>query len=186
MNAYRSVVALILIGVFGAPTLADPPPFEEVLLKAEAKFEPATAKPGQTVTLKVSLSLLQGWHTYPIFQPDKGAKSYTNKFTFPTGGAVVFVGETVDPTNPKEKAEGDIERMLYYPGGGTWEMKAVVLPNTTPGSASSKVMFRIQLCDKDNCIPTKTIEIEAKLKIDGDPVPVDPKYKSEVEKAMKK
>lgn len=166
---------------------ADIPKFEDIVKKVEAKFEPAKARPGQTVTLKINVELINGWHTYPLFQPDKGAKSQTNRVTFPVGGPVVFVDMTQDPPNPKEKAEPllGIEQILYYPGGGMWERKAVIAPNATPGKLSSKIKFSLLVCDKDNCLPPKPLELEAAIDISGDAVPVDPKYKADVEKALK-
>lgn len=162
--------------------------FEQIVKKAEAKFEPAKARPGQTVTLKVTLELIDGWHTYPCLQPDKAAKAQTNKFTFPDAGPVVYVGELFDPENPKVKSEPvlGIDKMLYYPGGGAWSKKAVVLPDARAGSAASKVKFKILVCDKENCLPPRTLELEAPLTIAGEPVLVEPKYKAEVEKAHKK
>jgi hypothetical protein len=179
---------LSLIPFVAAVHADDPPPFETILKKAEATFEPAEAKPGQTVTLKVSLHLLEGWHTYPLSQPDKAAKAQANKLMLPETGAIFFVGDIVEPPHPKEKSEplANIEKMLYYPGGGAWECKAVVLPNTPAGKVASKIKFRILVCDKDNCLPPRTLDLEATLKVSGAAVSVDPKYKNEVEKAMKK
>lgn len=185
----RFTITAAVIGLLSAtsPALAQPG-IEQVVRKVEAKFEPAEAKPGQTVTLKVSLQLLDGWHTYPTVQPDKAAKAQSNKLTFPEPGELVYVGEMDEPPGAKEKSEPmlSIERLLYYPGGATWERKAVVLPSTKPGALSSKIKFRVLVCDKDNCLPPKTIELEATLKVAGDPVAVDPKYKGEIEKAPKR
>jgi hypothetical protein len=186
----RIPCSLAVLGLaFAAPaSAADLPTFDEIVKKAEARFEPAKAKPGQTVTLKFNVELIKGWHTYPTVQPDKGAKSQTNRITFPAGGPIVFVSQTVDPPDPKEKSEPllGIEQLLYYPGGGTWERKAIVVPNAQAGKLSTKVKFSLLVCDKDNCLPPKTLELEASLEVAGDPVPVDPKYKDEVEKAQKK
>jgi hypothetical protein len=166
-----------------APALAQPS-IDQIVKKAEASFEPAEARPGQTVTLKLKIDLLDGWHTYPMIQPDKAARAQANKITFPEGGPIVYVGEFNDPPGAKEKAEplAMIESMLYYPGGATWERRAVVLPTTAPGMVASKVKFRLLVCDKDNCLPPKTLELEATLKVAGEPVPVDPKLKDEIEK----
>jgi hypothetical protein len=186
MKLSQGVAMLFALAV--ASAAAAQPTFEQVVKKAEATFEPATARPGQTVMLKVSLKLLEGWHTYPTFQPEKAAKTYVNKLTFPQPGAIVYVGTVDDPPDAKEKAEplANIEKMLVYPGSATWERKAVVLPSAKAGKATSKVMFKVLVCDKDNCLPPKTLELEATLKIAGDPVAVDPKYKAEVEKAQRK
>jgi hypothetical protein len=184
---------LLAVVIAAIPFLAEgraaaQPTIEQIIKKAEAKFEPADAKPGQTVTLKISLQLLDGWHTYPVTQLDKAAKSQSNKLTLPEGGAVVFVGGVVDPPEPQEKSEplANIERILYYPGGGAWKCKAVVLPTTAAGTVSSKIAFRVLVCNQDNCLPPKTLDLEATLKVSGEPVAVDPKYKKDVEKAMKK
>jgi hypothetical protein len=167
---------------------ADLPKFDEIVKKAEAKFEPAKARPGQTVTIKFNIELIKGWHTYPTVQTDKGAKSQTNRIIYPTGGSIVFVGETLDPPAPSVKAEPllGIEKLLYYPDGGIWERTAVVAPSAKAGKLFTRVKFSLLVCDKDNCLPPKTLELDAMLEVAGEPLPVDPKYKDEVEKAQKK
>ena len=180
-------MAALWLGLAAGPALAQPS-IEQIIKKAEARFEPADAKPGQTVILKITLQLLDGWHTYPTVQPDKAAQSQSNKITFPEGPALVFVGDVDDPPDPKEKSEplANIEKILYYPGGGAWERKAVVLPTAAAGNVSSKIKFKILVCDKNNCLPPKQLDLQATLKVSGDPVPVDPKYKKEVDKATNK
>ena len=74
---------------------------KEAIQKVEAAFEPAEAKPGQTVTLKLTVKLADGYHTYPVTQPAPEAKYSANAITFPKDGPVVFVGDTVDPVDPK-------------------------------------------------------------------------------------
>lgn len=157
---------------------------EQVVKKIEAKFEPADAKPGQTVTLKISVELEDGWVTYPTVQADKGAKAQTNKVTFPEKGPIVFVDLLKEPANAKTKSEEvlGIESLSYYPGGGVWERKAVVAPKTPAGKQDVKVVYRIMVCNKDNCLPPKAIDLSATLNVAGDAVSVDPKYKEIVEK----
>src|SRR5213079_2502408 len=64
--------------------------------KVEAAFEPAEAKPGQTVTLKITVELADGFHTYPTKQTDKNAAAMVNKITFPAPAGVIFVGDVKD------------------------------------------------------------------------------------------
>jgi hypothetical protein len=159
---------------------------KDAVQKVEAVFEPAEAKPGQTVTLKLTVRLADGYHTYPIVQLAPEAKYSTNSITFPKDGPIVFVGDTIDPLGPKSKKVEDYD-LLIYPGGGTWERKAVVLPTAKAGPTSSKVKFKLLVCDEDACFPPKSIDLEATLKVlDAAPVAVDPKFKAEVEKAAKK
>jgi hypothetical protein len=121
-----------------------------------------------------------------VLQLAPEAKFQTNKITFPSDGSIIFVGETVDPVSPQTKKEEDHE-LLYYPGGGTWIRKAVIAPNAKAGAETTKVKFKLLVCDKDNCFPPKSIDLEATIKVqEGKAVEVEKKYKEEVEKALKK
>ena len=172
-------VCLALAGV----ALAQP---KDAIKKVEASFEPAEARPGQTVTLKIIVQLADGYHTYPLVQPTPEAKFSVNKVTFPSADAVVFVGTTADPEGAKAKKSEDHE-YLISPGGGTWTRHAVVRPTARLGEAKVKVQFRLLVCDEERCFPPKSIDLEAALKVlDGPAVPVEAKYKDEVEKAGKK
>ena len=137
---------------------------KDAIQKVEAVFEPAEAKPGQTVTLKLTVKLAVGYHTYPIVQLAPEAKYSTNSIAFPKDGPVVFVAETMDPLGPKTKKVEDYD-LLVYPGGGTWERKAVVPPTAKAGATTSKVKFKLLVCDEDACFPPKTFDLEATLKI---------------------
>jgi hypothetical protein len=182
MSRILLVLPLCLLVV--APASAQPG--KDAVKKVEAVFEPAEAKPGQTVTLKITVELADGYYSYPTVQPAPEGKYSTNSVVFPTGGPIVFVGQTADPAGPKTKRIEDYD-LLTYPGGGTWTRKAVVAPSAKPGAATTKVKFKLLVCEEDRCFPPKTHELEATLKVlDGPPVDVDPKYKAEVEKAEKK
>ena len=179
----RTPLCLFVCLIFAAAASGQP---KDAIKKVEASFEPAQAKRGQTVSLKITVQLADGYHTYPVVQPAPEAKYSTNTIAFPTGGPIVFVGETVDPAGPKSKKAEDHE-YLVYPGGGTWIRKAVVRPTGKPGEAAVKVQLRLMVCDEDRCFPPKTFDLEAMLKVLDEPaVPVEAKYKSEVEKAEKK
>jgi hypothetical protein len=179
----RTALSLVVCLAIAGVTLAQP---KDAIKKIEATFEPAQAKPGQTVTLKLTVELAEGYFTYPVTQPAPEAKYSVNQITFPAGGPIVFVGETVDPVEPKVKKAEDHE-YLIHPGGGTWIRKAVVRPTAASGEEKVKVKFRIMVCDEDRCFPPKAHDLEATIKIqDGPAVPVEAKYKDEVEKAGKK
>ena len=180
----RILLALPLCLMIAGPASAQPA--KDAVKKVEAVFEPAEARPGQTVTLKITVQLADGYYTYPVAQPAPEGKYSTNSVVFPAGGPVVFVGETLDPADPKAKKVEDYE-LLTYPGGGTWVRKAVVAPSAKAGATSAKVKFKLLVCEEDRCFPPKTHELEAALKVlDGPPVEVESKYKAEVEKAGRK
>jgi hypothetical protein len=164
--------------------------YEKAVKKVEATFTPAEAKPGQTVTFKLTVELNDGYHTYPTVQTDKQAAAMVNEIKFPGADAVVFVGKLEDPKDTKTKAEPDlgILEMSYCTGTVTYTRKAVVSPKAKPGPAAVKLAsFRLSVCDKDNCFPPKAVPVEATLKVlDAPAVEVEKAYAEEVKKALEK
>lgn len=162
--------------------------YEKAVKKVAAKFEPAEAKPGQTVTFKLTVDLNEGYHTYPTAQPEKAAEGFVNQIKFPDPGAVIFVGAVTDPKGfeTKEVPELQIKELREYPGSVTFTRKAVVSPKATAGTAEVKLTtFKLTVCDKTNCYPPKAVPVAAALKVlDGPPVPVEKNYAAEVEKAL--
>lgn len=162
--------------------------YEKAVKKVSAEVKPAEAKPGQTVTLSVTVELHDGYHTYPTVQEDKGAAGMVNVFKFPAPGTVIFVGQLEDPKDYLTKAEPDIgiKDLRYYTGKVTFTRKAVVSPKATAGEATVKLTaFKLSVCDKDNCFPPKDVPVEVKLKVlDGPAVLVEKAFAQEVEKAL--
>ncbi|WP_157369810.1 protein-disulfide reductase DsbD family protein [Zavarzinella formosa] len=179
----KALLSLAVALVVSTVAVAQP---KDAIKKIEAVFEPAEAKPGQTVSLKITIALGDGYHSYPAVQPSPAHRFNVNKFTFVNEGNLIAVGELVDPVGAKSKKDEDGE-LLYYPGGGTWLKKVVVSPAATAGATSGKVKIRVLICDKDTCFQPKMVDLEAPLKIlDGPAVAVDKAYAKEIEKALKK
>jgi hypothetical protein len=162
--------------------------YEKAVKKVEARFTPAEAKPGQTVTFTLTVELNDGYHTYPTVQPDKMAAGMTNVIKFPAPAKVIFVGETHDPKDFATKEEPDlgIKELRYNTGVVTYTRKAVVSPKASAGIAAVKLpLFSLSVCDKNNCYPAKKVAIEATLKVlDAPAVPVEKAYADEVAKAL--
>src|SRR5438270_8773550 len=78
--------------------------YQKAVKGVTAKFDPAEAKPGQTVTFTLTVELNPGYHTYPIEQPDKNAAGFVNVLKYPGPESVVFVGATADPKEFVKKA----------------------------------------------------------------------------------
>lgn len=184
-------LALLCLPVLALPAaLAQDKGVDRAVKSVTATFEPAQAKPGQTVTLKVTIELTDGYHTYPLKQGEKAASSMVNKLTFPEPGALVFVGEALDPPNPELKAEPalGITAMATYHGTVVYTRKAVVSPAAKAGKVTVTIpRFSVQVCDKDNCFPPKTLKPEVEFTVqDGPAVAVEAKYADEVKKATEK
>lgn len=185
----KLIAAAFSVAVCLTTAVADDKKSSGGVKSVEASFEPAEAKPGQLVTFKLTVVLEDGYHTYPLVQPDKQATGMVNKIDFPAPAGVVFVGDAFDPANPMSKAEPllGIEQMLYYTGTVVYERKAVVSPKAAAGALTVQVpKFSLSVCDKDNCFPPKKHTPEAKLKVlSGPAVEVDKKYADEVKTALK-
>ena len=142
--------------------------YERAVKKVEATFEPAEAKPGQTVTFRLTVHLNEGFHTYPTRQPDKNARDMVNAIEFPAPGAVVFVGNVTDPPKPKSKSEPVLGIAEYHVHEGkvVYERTAVVSPTAKPGPVEVKLpVFKLNVCDAINCFPTKKLTPTATLKV---------------------
>ena len=152
----------------------------------DATFEPAEAKPGQTVTLKVTVRLNPGYHTYPLKQAEPGAAPYVNTIKYPAAGAVVFVGEP-ETLGVKTKADEflKLEELGYVPGTAVYARQAVVVPTAAAGPVTVTLpSFKLSVCDKDNCYPPRTLTPTATLTVlPGPAVGVDPAYADAVKKA---
>lgn len=182
----------LLVLLTAAPQLDAPKGggwYEKAVKKVEAKFEPAEAKPGQTVTFTLTVELNSGYHTYPVTQPDPAASTMTNTLKFPDPGTLIFVGNTIDPKDYETKAEPDlgIKELRTMSGTVTFTRKVVVSPKAAAGETTAKIdSFKLLVCDKNNCFPPKAVPVEAKLKVAGAAVQVEKEFADEVKKALEK
>ena len=137
-SLWLKIVVVLAAIAPGAAFAERPKSFDEAIKKLDVRFEPAEAKPGETVTLKITVEPVPGFFTYPSVQPDKEFKAIVNRFAFPPAGQVIFVGPMADPPGAKTRIEEELDnaRKLYYPEAVTWERKAIVSPKAMPGPIS--------------------------------------------------
>ncbi|MCS7022365.1 MAG: hypothetical protein NZU63_11125 [Gemmataceae bacterium] len=164
--------------------------FEKAVARVEAAFTPAQARPGQTVTWTFTLHLHEGYHTYPTRQTDPQAAAFVNEFRFPEPSEVIFVGAVQDPKNVQTRAEPElgILSLRYCSGVVVYSRPAVVHPQARPGPVTIKgPKVRLNICDKNNCFPTKEIDTTATLTIlEGPAVPIEATYADEVRRIIDK
>ena len=108
--------------------------YEKAVKKVDAKFVPAEAKPGETVTFALTVELNEGYYTYPTAQPDPGAAGMVNVLKVPKPGAAIFVGAVSDgKVQTKAEPELGIKELRYIPGTATYAHKVVVSPESPDG-----------------------------------------------------
>ena len=175
--------------------------FSQVAKKFDVRFEPAVAKRGEIVTLKITIQPIESFWTYPTFQPEAATNPNVsfNKLVFPDPGEVIFFGEFKDPSGAKQKSipELKIKELRYFPGPTevTFERKAVVSEDAIPGEKSFVLRGLVlnpktdeaevstsnfQICDNGNCFYSDRKSITAKLTILEENVPVDESIKREI------
>lgn len=185
----RVASAVVCVVLFALPCPAADPPSKGIKSVA-VTVEPAEAKPGQTVAVKLTIDLEPGFTLYATTQSDKNAADFVTTIPYPAPGGVVFVGEVKEPELAVVKAvpELGIKELKAFEGKVVFERPAVVAPSAAAGATAIKLAgLKLQACDDKNCYPGKPISPEAFLKVlPGPAVEVDKKFKAEVEKALKK
>lgn len=141
--------------------------FADVVPRVEARFEPAEAKPGDTVVWKLTIELKPGWHTYPTRQATPGA-SEVIEIAFPTVEALAAKGEITDPPGAGTipNPEGGLP-LAVYDGTVTFEQKFVVTPRAANGPFTFTVPTRLLACDDNHCLPPEKVVTTATLTVAG-------------------
>jgi len=187
--------SILFLTVCFFPSTARAQSFMDAVKKIEGRFEPADAKPGQTVVFKLSISLNEGWYTYPTEQPDARLKAMVNTIILPPPGDVIFVEPVSDPPGQQTGFDAEIGDKRYYPDPVTWEFPVVVSRKATPGLKKITLeKVRVLVCVKkklpdgtyeEKCLAPRTVPVTADLNVlEGPAVPIDPKFVKAVEKAL--
>lgn len=126
--------------------------------KLTTSIEPATAAPGETVTLKVKAELNPTYHIYQYTKtPTTGSDSpiYTSFDLFDTGGLEV-VGEWTASKDPIKHADPNFPNVPfveYFEDDVTWSVKLKVPANAAPGEKTIQVQARYMICNDSTCSP---------------------------------
>jgi hypothetical protein len=182
----RFLLPLVLLAGVAPADDKVPAWYARAVKSATASIEPATAKPGQTVTLRITVEIADGHYTYPLKQPDKAAAGMNNKLVFPDPkSGLIVVGDAIDPADPVVKSEPllGIEALHTYVGKVVYERPAVVAPDAKPGELKVETTLKLNVCDKNNCFPPRAVPLTATVTVAGAAVEVEPKYRAEVLKA---
>lgn len=141
--------------------------FDNVVKKLEAKLEPATAKPGDTLKFKLTLDIIPGWHIYANRQLDPES-AYVTGISFPGVAGLELVGELAEPTNGHTIAnpEGG-QPLMVFDGNFTWEQSFRVTEKAANGTMRVPVKLKMQVCNDANCLPQERRELFAELTITG-------------------
>ena len=150
-------------------------------------FDPTEAKPGQTVTLRITVTLPTGHHTYPTRQPETAAAAFVTRVKFPDPGPVVFVDDVTDPKKSAAKPDPDlgVKELRTLSGTVTFTRTLVVNPAQPAGKLTLTLPeLRLPVCTADGCLPPKTLKPTGTLTVLPGSMPVEVKYADAVKKAL--
>ena len=137
--------------------------------KLTTSVSPGEAKPGDTVTYKVTAKLDSTWHIYKYAkeQPDDGPK--LTQFDFFDTDGLKLEGDwkpSDDPIKKKEPAFPEIPFLEYHEDEVTWSVKVKVPPGTAPGKKTLRCQASYMICSDSNCsIPGRWTLPDAELTV---------------------
>jgi thiol:disulfide interchange protein len=121
-----------------------------------ASVEPSEAKPGETVTFKVTAKLDPGYHIYKYTEkplPPGSGPVYTTFDFFDTAGLKVEGDWQVskEPIKHKEPVWPDLPFVEYYEDEVTWSVKLKVPEGTEPGKKTLRCQLGYMICNEKSC-----------------------------------
>jgi thiol:disulfide interchange protein DsbD len=114
---------------------------------------PAEAKPGQTVTFKVTVKLNPGYHIYKHSTVQLPGPINTTFDFFDTAGLKIDGDWLADkePQKHKDPNFPDLESVEFYEDEASWSIKLDVPANTPPGKKTLRCQARYMVCDAKFC-----------------------------------
>ena len=140
--------------------------------------EPAEARPGETVSLKVTAKLSPGWHIYTQAKTQEGDGPRKTIFDlFDTGGLEV-AGDWKASRKPESKAEPAFDNQVfeYFEDEVTWSIPLKIPSGTPAGKKAIRCQASYQVCNAQSCsFPGRWTLPEATLTVlAADPAPAQP------------
>ncbi len=116
--------------------------------------EPATVRPGEVVTFKVTANIDAPWHIYRYSKkPADDGPKYTEFDFFDTAG-LKPVGDwtaSTEPIKKKEPAFPDIPFLEFHEDEVTWSIKLKVPANQPAGKKELRCQIGYMICSDQNC-----------------------------------
>jgi len=164
-TAFLTVSALVagLLSSPNAATAADPPKparkdsplvFRPKNATLTTSIEPAEAKPGELVTLKVTAKLEHRYHIYKYSKAEGGPGPANTTFDFFDPAGLKVEGDwaaSKEPEKHKDPNFTDVDVVEYHEGEVAWTIKLRIPPGTEPGKRSIRCQARYMVCDDKSC-----------------------------------
>jgi suppressor for copper-sensitivity B len=128
-------------------------------VKLHFLLSPDNPKPGDVVTLSVTMSLDPEWHTYSTTQKE-AVGSTTTQFKLESTKNLQPMGERFKPDREPEvtaKSEAGLEPKEIYHGEITWTRRFKYQPSGTDTGFGVLGTIHYGVCNQATCLPPKTV-----------------------------
>ncbi len=116
-------------------------------------IQPAEARPGDTVTLKVTAKLNPGWHIYTQAKHQEGEGPRKTVFDLFDPAGLEVVGDWKADRKPESRAEPafDNKTFEYFEDEVSWSIPLKVPSGTAPGKRLIRCQASYQVCNAQSC-----------------------------------
>ena len=139
--------------------------FTKEINTAKVKFSislsPASAAPGEWVTLAVETTIAPGWHICSLSQNGDNLGGLPSEIKFSPRGMEAVDDQFVSSHEPRKLMIGG-EIHSQHTGSFTWTRKYKVKKNRLSYSGSGSIQF--QVCNDQTCLPPQTVEFKLRSK----------------------
>jgi thiol:disulfide interchange protein DsbD len=131
-----------------SPTRAKP---KDVTLRLTVA--PAQARPGETVSLKVTAKLSPGWHIYTQAKTQEGDGPRKTVFDLFDPAGLEVAGDWKASRKPESKAEPAFENQVfeYFEDEVTWSIPLKIPAGAPPGNKEIHCQASYQVCNAQSC-----------------------------------
>ena len=130
-----------------------------------AKLEPATAKPGDTVKLKITAIPDSSFHVY---QESTEASDASTIFVVTRKSGLKFGAPTTKTMVKTEIVSPSFPPIHYYPGEVTWSIPIRVPADLEPGQKRIEGQIAYLACDESSCREPKGLKFTAIVNVGND------------------
>lgn len=132
-----------------------------------AAVEPATARPGEVVSLVLTATIQDGWHVYAAATDAEGPVATSFR---PDSGPLEPLGGLRESEPIPHFDEGFQVNVLWQAGRPEFRQPFRVPAGAAPGSLEVGGTVRWQACTERSCLPPAQAKLTAELQVEAGPV----------------
>lgn len=153
----------ILVLPAGGMAGADEPPKRPEPVRWSVASAPKQVRAGQVFRVTLLARVAEGWHLYSMEKKEGGPIPTTIAVPGPQWFRLAGAVET--PVGITSFDEGFDMEVETYLGEAEFIVPIEALRDVKPGELKLKVAARYQVCDNRECLPPKTVELEAPIRV---------------------